>query len=89
MTDFDAQKGVDPELQEFLMIEKQKAAVTAQVHEFAEVCWEKCMDGKPGNKLDSKTDTCLTNCVNRFIDTSLLITNRYASLLQKQIGGLQ
>lgn len=31
MSDFDAQKGVDPELQEFLMIEKQKAAVAAQV----------------------------------------------------------
>lgn len=32
MADFDAQKGVDPELQEFLLIEKQKAAVTAQVN---------------------------------------------------------
>lgn len=32
MSDFDAQKGVDPELQEFLMVEKQKAAVTEQVN---------------------------------------------------------
>lgn len=31
MSDFDAQKGVDPELQEFLLVEKQKAAVTEQV----------------------------------------------------------
>lgn len=31
MADFDGQKNIDPELQEFLMIEKQKAAVAAQV----------------------------------------------------------
>lgn len=62
--------------------------INFQVHEFADACWDKCMD-KPSNKLDSKTETCLGNCVNRFIDTSLLITNRYAQLLQKQIGGLQ
>lgn len=43
---------------------------------------------KPSSKLDAKTETCLTNCVDRFIDVSLLITNRFAQLLQKS-GGLQ
>jgi len=41
---------------------------------------------KPGTKLDSKTEVCLHNCVDRFIDTSLLITNRFAQLLQKNSG---
>lgn len=72
----------DKELQEFLMVEKQKAQFNAQIHEFNDFCWDKCVD-KPGNKLDSKTETCLTNCVDRFIDVSLLITNRFAQLLQK------
>lgn len=58
-----------------------------QIHEFNDFCWEKCMD-KPGNKLDSKTETCMNNCVERFIDVSLLITNRFAQLLQKSGGGL-
>ncbi|CAG2061847.1 unnamed protein product [Timema podura] len=38
---------------------------------------------KPGSKLDSRTETCMNNCVDRFIDVSLLITNRFAQLLQK------
>lgn len=99
----------DKELQEFLMVEKQKAQFNAQVrlypcsslllnsnrnvlnvlqiHEFNDFCWEKCVD-KPGSKLDSRTETCLVNCVDRFIDVSLLITNRFAQLLQKS-GNLQ
>ncbi|KAG5683905.1 hypothetical protein PVAND_013164 [Polypedilum vanderplanki] len=76
---------IDPELQEFLMVEKQRAQVNAQIHEFNDICWDKCID-KPGSKLDSKTEACLNNCVDRFIDTSLLITNRLAQLLQKQGG---
>ncbi|CAH1098935.1 unnamed protein product [Psylliodes chrysocephalus] len=91
MTDLDSyssgleSKGGDKELQEFLMVEKQKAQFNAQIHEFNDFCWEKCVD-KPSNKLDSKTETCLTNCVDRFIDVSLLITNRFAQLLQKSGG---
>ncbi|XP_030749957.1 mitochondrial import inner membrane translocase subunit Tim8 [Sitophilus oryzae] len=91
-TDFDSSsfsgleaKGGDKDLQEFLMAEKQKAQFNAQIHEFNDFCWEKCVD-KPSNKLDSKTETCLSNCVDRFIDVSLLITNRFAQLLQKSGG---
>ncbi|XP_018334348.1 mitochondrial import inner membrane translocase subunit Tim8-like [Agrilus planipennis] len=72
----------DKELQQFLMVEKQKAQFNAQIHEFNDFCWDKCVD-KPSSKLDSKTETCLVNCVDRFIDVSLLITNRFAQLLQK------
>lgn len=43
---------------------------------------------KPSNKLDSKTELCLSNCVNRFIDVSLLITNRFANMLQKTSDSL-
>ncbi|XP_004518868.1 mitochondrial import inner membrane translocase subunit Tim8 [Ceratitis capitata] len=85
MSDFDSLSSAasDKELQEFLMIEKQKAQVNAQIHEFNDICWEKCI-GKPGSKLDSSTETCLSNCVDRFIDTSLLITQRFAQHLQKR-----
>lgn len=104
-SDFSTSKAGDSELQEFLMVEKQKAQFNAQVsfnnhisihlflidifvfqiHEFNDFCWEKCVD-KPGSKLDSRTETCLNNCVDRFIDVSLLITNRFAQLLQKSGG---
>lgn len=77
-------KSGDAELEEFLMVEKQKAQFTAQIHEFNDICWDKCID-KPGSKLDSRTETCLHNCVDRFIDVSLLISNRFAQLLQKSV----
>ena len=32
-----------------------------------------CVEGKPSNKLDGKTESCLKNCVERFIDTNMLI----------------
>lgn len=41
---------------------------------------------KPGNKLDSRTETCLANCVDRFIDVSLLIANRFSQMVQKNSG---
>ncbi|XP_030380697.1 mitochondrial import inner membrane translocase subunit Tim8 [Scaptodrosophila lebanonensis] len=86
MSDYENLSGNEKELQEFLMIEKQKAQVNAQIHEFNEICWEKCI-GKPSTKLDHATETCLSNCVDRFIDTSLLITQRFAQMLQKQSSG--
>ncbi|XP_060831747.1 mitochondrial import inner membrane translocase subunit Tim8 [Bombus pascuorum] len=75
------------ELQEFFMAEKQKAQIQAQIHEFNDICWEKCVD-KPGVKLDSRTEQCLSNCVDRFIDVSLLVTNRFAQILQKSVGNM-
>ncbi|XP_067642153.1 mitochondrial import inner membrane translocase subunit Tim8 [Eurosta solidaginis] len=89
MSDFESLSSIsgDKELQEFLMMEKQKAQVNAQIHEFNDICWDKCIS-KPGSKLDSSTETCLSNCVDRFIDTSLLVTQRFAQLLQKRAGDL-
>ncbi|XP_011702268.1 PREDICTED: mitochondrial import inner membrane translocase subunit Tim8 A-like [Wasmannia auropunctata] len=78
-------KGIDPELAELLMVEKQKAQFNAQIHEFNDFCWDKCVD-KPGSKLDGRTETCIHNCVDRFIDVSFFITNRFAQLIQNSIG---
>uniref|UniRef100_A0A8D8QEV4 Mitochondrial import inner membrane translocase subunit n=1 Tax=Cacopsylla melanoneura TaxID=428564 RepID=A0A8D8QEV4_9HEMI len=76
--------GANQDLQEFIMAEKQKQQITATMFEFNDICWEKCQS----DKVDSKTETCLTNCVNRFIDVSLFITNRYGQLLSKSMEGL-
>lgn len=65
----------DPQLQQFIEIQSQKQRFQQLVHQMTEVCWEKCVD-KPGPKLDSRTETCLVNCVERFIDTSQFILNR-------------
>ncbi|XP_045596671.1 mitochondrial import inner membrane translocase subunit Tim8 [Procambarus clarkii] len=74
--------GKDAELQSFLMLEQQKAQMQSMIHKMNDICWETCV-GAPGSKLDSRTETCISNCVDRFIDSTLFITNRFAQLLSK------
>ena len=70
------------ELQRLVAAEQQKAQFTAQVHHFMEPCWDKCVE-KSGNRLDSRTENCLSSCVDRFIDTTLAITGRFAQIVEK------
>ncbi|KAJ3590064.1 hypothetical protein NHX12_008021 [Muraenolepis orangiensis] len=77
-----SEKAEASELQRMIAIEQQKAQFQAQVHNFTDVCWDKCVDSL-GSKLDSRTSTCLVNCVERFIDTTLSITNRFTQMVQK------
>ena len=72
----------DKEMQEFLMVEQQKANLQAQIHRLTDTCWDLCVD-KPRDKLDYKSEQCLTNCVERFIDTTVLITQRFQTMLTK------
>ena len=68
---------IDKKLQEELMVEDQHYRFQSQVNVFTDICWEKCVD-KPGNKMDGKTETCIANCVERFLDTNLFIAKRLA-----------
>uniref|UniRef100_A0A8K9V2C5 Mitochondrial import inner membrane translocase subunit n=4 Tax=Oncorhynchus TaxID=8016 RepID=A0A8K9V2C5_ONCMY len=75
----------DPQLQQFIEIESQKQRFQQLVHQMTEVCWEKCMD-KPGPKLDSRTEICFVNCVERFIDTSQFILNRLEQTQRSKVS---
>lgn len=83
--DMEGLGGGDTELKSFLLMEQQKAQMQTMIHKMNDICWETCM-GTPGSKLDSRTETCISNCVERFIDSTLFITNRFAQLLSKQGG---
>ncbi len=76
---------VDQELQAFIQMESEKAKFQAQIHNYTDVCWEKCVD-KPGKNLDGKTEACLQNCVERFIDTTLFIAERFQKNLSQKSG---
>ncbi|KAK6641247.1 Mitochondrial import inner membrane translocase subunit Tim8 A [Polyplax serrata] len=65
----------DPELQQFLEVETQKRRFAVLIYGLTDRCWDVCM-GKVNAKLDGKTEGCLTNCVERFIDTTNFIVNR-------------
>nr|XP_033800104.1 mitochondrial import inner membrane translocase subunit Tim8 A isoform X1 [Geotrypetes seraphini] len=76
----------DPQLQHFIEVETQKQRFQLLVHQMTELCWqEKCMD-KPGPKLDSRTEACFVNCVERFIDTSQFILNRLEQTQKSKIA---
>jgi import inner membrane translocase subunit TIM8 len=46
---------------------------TIETHQLTQVCWTKCVPGAvKSGKLDKTEETCLANCVNRFMDLNLL-----------------
>ena len=68
---------MDPTLQRFMQIETEKQKVQGVIHELNEKCWDQCMDGvKPSSRLDGKSQTCITNCVERFLDANIMITRK-------------
>ncbi|GFO47490.1 mitochondrial import inner membrane translocase subunit tim8 a [Plakobranchus ocellatus] len=68
----------DPGVQRFVNQETQKQRFHGLVHEMTDRCWDTCM-GNPSTKLDSKTENCIRNCVDRFLDTSNFVVNRLES----------
>ena len=67
---------VDQKLQQELIAQEQLFKFNTQVAAFTDMCWDKCVE-KPGSKFDGKTETCIVNCVERFLDTQMLITKRF------------
>jgi len=66
----------DPQVQRFLEAETQRQRFQQLVHSLTSDCWDTCITKAPGAKLDRGTETCIVNCVERFIDTSNYIVNR-------------
>ena len=68
---------MDPTLQRFMQIETEKQKVQGVIHELNEKCWDQCMDGvKPSSRLDGRSQDCIKNCVERFLDANIMITRR-------------
>jgi len=66
----------DPHMKRFLEAETQKQRFQQLVHSLTSDCWDTCVTGGPAAKMDRRTETCIVNCVERFIDTSNYIVNR-------------
>lgn len=65
----------DSQLASFIEQENQKQRFQSVVHALTEQCWELCSP-TISSRLDGKSETCLTNCVERFIDSSNFIINK-------------
>jgi len=65
----------DPQLAAFIEQENQKQRFQAVVHTLTDQCWELCAPSI-SSRLDGRSETCLANCVERFIDSSNYIINK-------------
>lgn len=66
----------DPQFERFFEALAQKQQYQILVHNLTDICWDLCCDFKPSVKLEGKVKTCLNNCVDRFVDTTVYIVNR-------------
>ncbi|CCT69385.1 hypothetical protein LB506_007277 [Fusarium annulatum] len=47
--------------------------MSLETHSLTQMCWTKCVPGNIKNpKLDKSEETCLANCVERFLDVNYL-----------------
>merc|ERR1711962_1576622 len=63
----------DAALQRLIARTQAQQQVQAILHDLTEKCWDTCID-KPGPKMDGKSENCLKNCVQRFLDTNIAVT---------------
>ncbi|CAH8848597.1 unnamed protein product [Trichobilharzia szidati] len=73
--------GVDKELQTFVQTIQQRAEFQSHVNHLASICWDKCVSGYPSSKMDAKKANCIENCTERYLDVSMLLRNRFQSML--------
>ncbi|PWA00334.1 hypothetical protein BB558_003606 [Smittium angustum] len=82
-------ENVDPqmqkELQKFVETEQAKAQMQSTIHEFTSRCWEKCISNSKSGTLDKSESSCLENCVNRFIDSSVYIVRNLQNPMKPTI----
>ncbi|OAA54438.1 Mg2+ transporter protein, CorA-like protein [Cordyceps fumosorosea ARSEF 2679] len=65
--------GDKAELQKFLANEQQRSSIQSETHKLTQTCWKKCVTSSiKDSKLDRSEETCLANCVDRFLDLNQL-----------------
>jgi import inner membrane translocase subunit TIM8 len=69
------------ELRQFLANEQQRSQIQSQTHVLANICWKKCVTGSiKKSGLDSSEETCISDCVNRFLDLNFLTIKHLNSM---------
>ena len=63
-----------------------QASQLEQINKIANLCFDKCIDGRPGRSLDYRETACVENCVTRFNDMSKFMLERLKEMAQQQGG---
>ena len=78
----------DPKLQSFISKASQMEQFNSIVQEMTSKCWDTCVaDTKMSTSFASKTESCLENCVERFVDANKVIVEHISSKAQPGLGG--
>ncbi|KAI8823383.1 mitochondrial import inner membrane translocase subunit TIM8 [Fimicolochytrium jonesii] len=70
------------ELMTFVENEQRRANFQATVHQYTDTCWDKCIT-KVKATTDKSDEVCLTNCVDRFLDSTILLLNSLGAQQQR------
>ena len=68
----------DPELARFIAEQEQASRLKKVAEKLTNECWDLCISNPNMSRMDSKTESCLVNCVDRFIDTSTYVLQEFA-----------
>ncbi len=63
------------EVKGFMEQENQRYQLQQVINRMSEMCWEKCVP-TPDRELSKSERTCISNCVDRFLDTNVFVANR-------------
>ena len=69
----------DPEIQSIMA----KQQLLEKMKKISIVCWDKCMQDGVDSRLSSRQESCLNYCVDRYIDSLVLATNKF----NQRMGG--
>ncbi|KAJ7706462.1 hypothetical protein B0H17DRAFT_919224, partial [Mycena rosella] len=80
------------ELGAFLERQQAEARLHSSIHNFTSICWDKqvalsdfwlgshtrlrCVTGTPSTRFSRSEESCISNCVERFLDTSLFMVKK-------------
>ncbi|GJY62388.1 mitochondrial import inner membrane translocase subunit TIM8 [Tanacetum coccineum] len=70
----------NPQLQQMIHQEKEKAMAHEMIAKLTSACWDKCITGTPGSKFSSGESSCLSHCAQRYMDMSIMIAKRFNSM---------
>ncbi|RNA08111.1 mitochondrial import inner membrane translocase subunit Tim8 A [Brachionus plicatilis] len=76
----------DPELARFVAEMEQSSRMKKTAEKLTLECWDLCVTNPNVSRFDGKTESCLVNCVERFIDSSTFIVKAFSSRAQQTLS---
>ncbi|ONH67603.1 Mitochondrial import inner membrane translocase subunit TIM8 [Cyberlindnera fabianii] len=66
-------EGSRKEILQFIEAENSKSKVQTSIHQFTDMCFKKCVTQVGNGQVSAQEESCLSNCINRFLDTNIRV----------------